>query len=138
MALGVKSRTVKSEQTEPPGQFGEVRPSGLVTLGINGERARIYVELLREMREQRWRRHFIRLQHASRIAQAHQYQCEAELVGLPAALRDKRQIFGSECRMAENFPLVRREAEQPRPRRLAQQPLPRHHATSSYVGAWLA
>ena len=55
----MKSRTVKSEQTEPPGQFGEVRPSGLVTLGINGERARIYVELLREMREQRWRQqHF--------------------------------------------------------------------------------
>jgi hypothetical protein len=107
----VKSRTVKSEQAEPPGQFGEVHPAGLVTLGINGERAGIYIELLGEIDQQRWRRHFIRLQHASRIAQAHLYQCEAELVGLPAVLRDKRQIFGSECRMAENFSLVRRKAD---------------------------
>ena len=92
--------------------------AGLVTLGINGERARIYVELLREMRGAA----LAAALHSPparepKIAQAHQYQCEAELVGLPAALRDKRQIFGSECRMAENFPLVRREAEQPRPRR---------------------
>ena len=53
----------QSEQTELPGQFGEVRPSGLVTLGINSKRASIYVELLREMHKQRWWRHFIRLQH---------------------------------------------------------------------------
>jgi len=37
----VKSSTVKGEQTEPTGQFGEVRPSSLVALRINGERAGI-------------------------------------------------------------------------------------------------
>ena len=107
-----------------------VRPSSLVALRINGERAGIYVELLGEIDDQRRRRQLIRFQRARRIAQADQYQCEAKLVGFPTALRDKRQIFGSECRMAENLSLVRGKTKQPRPCRLAQQPLPRHHATS--------
>ena len=133
---GVKSSTVKGEQTEPTGQFGEVRPSSLVALRINGERAGIYVELLGEIDDQRRRRQLIRFQRARRIAQADQYQCEAKLVGFPTALRDKRQIFGSECRMAENLSLVRGKTKQPRPCRLASN-LCLAITRPPCVGAWL-
>ena len=82
------------------------------------------------------KRQLIRFQRARRIAQAHQYQCEAKLVGFPTALRDKRQIFGSECRMAENLSLVRGKTKQPRPCRLASN-LCLAITRPPCVGAWL-
>jgi hypothetical protein len=55
------------------------------------------------------------------MLQADQYQRETELVDVPTALRDKRQTFGPERRVADKVTLVRQKAKQPRPCRRAQQ-----------------
>lgn len=55
------------------GQLSEMCSSGLVTLRVNGERARIHIELLGKIVEQHWRRHLVRLQHTTGMPQADQY-----------------------------------------------------------------
>lgn len=69
----MKSGTARPDQTEPMGQLSEMCSSGLVTLRVNGERARIHIELLGKIVEQHWRRHLVRLQHTTGMPQADQY-----------------------------------------------------------------